>query len=102
VTDPSGAKVLIVDDDIRNIFALTSVPSVRRWMLFTPRTKGRYRYAYQDTRDRWRLMDIACPKWTALKPCAIRQIHKFRSAAGRCGTAKAMTGDRQRCIKPGV
>jgi CheY-like chemotaxis protein/two-component sensor histidine kinase len=106
VTDPrlEGKKVLIVDDDIRNIFALTSALE-RQQMQVVYAENGR------DGIDMLQktpgidgvLMDIMMPGMDGFEAMrAIRQIAKFKSVPIIAVTAKAMKGDRQKCIEAGA
>ena len=106
VTDPrlEGKKVLIVDDDIRNIFALTSALE-RQQMQVVYAENGR------DGIDMLEktpgidgvLMDIMMPGMDGFEAMrAIRQIGKFKSVPIIAVTAKAMKGDRQKCIEAGA
>ncbi|MBA3351808.1 MAG: response regulator, partial [Blastocatellia bacterium] len=106
VTDPrlEGKKVLIVDDDIRNIFALTSALE-RQQMQVVYAENGR------DGIDMLQktpgidgvLMDIMMPGMDGFEAMqAIRKIGKFRSVPIIAVTAKAMKGDRQKCIEAGA
>jgi CheY-like chemotaxis protein len=106
VTDPrlEGKKVLIVDDDIRNIFALTSALE-RHQMQVVYAENGR------DGIDMLQktpgvdgvLMDIMMPGMDGFEAMrAIRQIGKFKSVPIIAVTAKAMKGDRQKCIEAGA
>ncbi|PYT01276.1 MAG: hypothetical protein DMF63_00005, partial [Acidobacteria bacterium] len=106
VTDPrlEGKKVLIVDDDIRNIFALTSALE-RQQMDVVYAENGR------DGIDMLQktpgidgvLMDIMMPGMDGFEAMrAIRQISKFKSVPIIAVTAKAMKGDRQKCIEAGA
>jgi signal transduction histidine kinase/HAMP domain-containing protein/DNA-binding response OmpR family regulator len=106
LTDPrlEGKKVLVVDDDIRNIFALTSVLE-RQKMTVVYAENGR------DGIDLLRrtpgidgiLMDIMMPGMDGFEAMReIRQIAKFRSVPIIAVTAKAMKGDRQKCLEAGA
>jgi CheY-like chemotaxis protein len=106
LTDPrlEGKKVLVVDDDIRNIFALTSVLE-RQKMEVVYAENGR------DAIDLLKktagidgiLMDIMMPGMDGFEAMReIRQIAKFRSVPIVAVTAKAMKGDRQKCIEAGA
>jgi CheY-like chemotaxis protein len=97
-------KVLIVDDDIRNIFALTSVLE-RESMDVIPAETGR------DAIDILRrtpnidivLMDIMMPEMDGNDTMrAIRMIPEFQKLPIIAITAKAMKGDREKCIEAGA
>jgi CheY-like chemotaxis protein len=106
LTDPrlEGKNVLVVDDDIRNIFALTSILE-RQKMNVVYAENGR------DGIDLLRrtpgidgiLMDIMMPGMDGFEAMReIRQISKFRSVPIIAVTAKAMKGDRQKCLEAGA
>jgi CheY-like chemotaxis protein len=99
-----GKKVLVVDDDVRNIFALTSVLEQHNLnvvhaengragietLLRTPGVDGV-------------LMDIMMPEMDGYETMrAIRQIAEFRTLPIIAVTAKAMKGDRAKCIEAGA
>ncbi len=100
----AGKKVLIVDDDIRNIFALTSI--LERYDMVTVSAEtGRdainLLQAVEDVDIV--LMDIMMPEMDGLDTTrAIRQISKFRDLPIVAVTAKAMKGDREKCIEAGA
>ena len=99
-----GKKVLVVDDDIRNIFALTSVLE-RQNMEVVYAENGRDGI---DVLNRTPgisgvLMDIMMPGMDGFEAMReIRQIGKFRTVPIIAVTAKAMKGDRQKCIEAGA
>jgi signal transduction histidine kinase/DNA-binding response OmpR family regulator len=106
VTDPrlEGKKVLIVDDDIRNIFALTSALE-RQHMEVVYAENGRDGIdILQNTPGiDGVLMDIMMPGMDGFEAMqAIRKIGKFKSVPIIAVTAKAMKGDRQKCIEAGA
>jgi HAMP domain-containing protein/signal transduction histidine kinase/DNA-binding response OmpR family regulator len=100
----AGRKVLIVDDDIRNIFALTSVLE-RHQMVTLPAETGREALRLiEDAADLDAvLMDIMMPEMDGLDTTrAIRQNPRFRALPIIAVTAKAMKGDREKCIEAGA
>ncbi len=97
-------KVLIVDDDIRNIFALTSLLE-RHQMQVLYAENGRDGIAtLQNTPDiDIVLMDIMMPEMDGYETMrAIRNVSQFRSLPMIALTAKAMKGDRDKCIEAGA
>ncbi|HKQ48877.1 MAG TPA: HAMP domain-containing protein [Phycisphaerae bacterium] len=100
----SGKQVLIVDDDVRNIFALSSVLE-RRGMSVLTATTGREAIAMlHDTPDvAIVLMDIMMPEMDGYQTMqAIRQEPRFRRLPIVALTAKAMKGDREKCLEAGA
>jgi CheY-like chemotaxis protein len=100
----AGKKVLIVDDDIRNIFALTSVLE-RHSMVIVPAETGREAIRrLQEERDiDIVLMDIMMPEMDGMDTMrAIRQLPGFKNLPIIAVTAKAMKGDREKCIEAGA
>ena len=104
--DPSlaGRKVLIVDDDARNIFALTSM--LERWELVVLRAEngGLALDLLQRTPGvDLVLMDIMMPVMDGYETMrAIRAIERFRPLPIIALTAKAMKEDRMKCIEAGA
>jgi CheY-like chemotaxis protein len=99
-----GKRVLIVDDDIRNIFALSSVLEWRNMVIFSAET-GRDAIAILRKHPEIDivLMDIMMPEMDGLDTMrAIREMAQFRSLPMIAVTAKAMKGDRERCIEAGA
>ena len=97
-------KVLIVDDDIRNIFALTSV--LERYDIVTVSAEtGRdaINLLQASTDVDIVLMDIMMPEMDGIDTMrAIRQINRFKRLPIIAVTAKAMKGDRDKCIEAGA
>jgi CheY-like chemotaxis protein len=102
--DLVGKAVLLVDDDARNIFALSSVLE-RRGMRVLTATTGNEAIGLLDvTRDvSIVLMDIMMPEMDGYQ--TIQGI-RANSAFGRLPiialTAKAMKGDREKCLDAGA
>ncbi|MTW12053.1 response regulator [Pseudoduganella eburnea] len=100
----AGRKVLIVDDDLRNIFALSSLLE-RQQMLVSFAENGRdgIEVLERDPTIEIVLMDIMMPEMDGYDTMrAIRRIPKFRSLPIITLTAKAMKGDRDKCIAAGA
>jgi HAMP domain-containing protein/CheY-like chemotaxis protein/signal transduction histidine kinase len=105
-SDPAlvGKKILIVDDDVRNIFALTTALE-RRQMAVVNAEGGKVALALlKNTPDIHAvLMDIMMPEMDGYETTrAIRKIAKFKKLPVIALTAKAMKGDREKCIEAGA
>ncbi|HJP69698.1 MAG TPA: response regulator, partial [Sphingomicrobium sp.] len=100
----AGAKVLIVDDDIRNIFSLTSVlESHDVEVLYAERGKDGILILEQTPDVDVGLIDIMMPEMDGYE--TMREIRKRPQLADLpliAVTAKAMTGDRQKCLDAGA
>jgi CheY-like chemotaxis protein/signal transduction histidine kinase len=99
-----GKKVLVVDDDVRNIFALSSVLE-RRGMTVLMAGTGREAIAtIESTPDLGIvLMDIMMPEMDGYETMqVIRQNPLFRRLPIIALTAKAMKGDREKCLQAGA
>jgi HAMP domain-containing protein/CheY-like chemotaxis protein/signal transduction histidine kinase len=99
-----GKKVLVVDDDVRNIFALSSVIE-RRGMTVVTAGTGREAIAkLESTPDiAIVLMDIMMPEMDGYETMqVIRQNDSFRRLPIIALTAKAMKGDREKCLEAGA
>jgi CheY-like chemotaxis protein len=100
----AGKKVLIVDDDIRNIFAMTSLLEPYQMNLLSAETGRGAIEMLQTTPDiDVVLMDIMMPDMDGYDTMrSIRKLAKFRSLPIIALTAKAMKGDREKCIEAGA
>jgi len=99
-----GRKVLVVDDDARNIFALTSVLENHEVDVISA-TNGRQAIdIIQGTPDLVMvLMDIMMPEMDGYETMReIRKDPKFRTLPILALTAKAMKGDREKCLDAGA
>jgi CheY-like chemotaxis protein/signal transduction histidine kinase/HAMP domain-containing protein len=102
--DLIGRTVLLVDDDPRNIFALSSVLE-RRGMHVLTATTGREAIGLVDSTPDLAivLMDIMMPDMDGYKTMnLIRQNPHLRRLPIIALTAKAMKGDREKCLEAGA
>jgi CheY-like chemotaxis protein len=99
----AGRRVLIVDDDIRNIFALSSVLEDYGMDIRTA-DNGREAINIAQKGDLdVILMDIMMPEMDGLETMReIRKIQACKDLPIVAVTAKAMKGDRERCIEAGA
>jgi signal transduction histidine kinase/HAMP domain-containing protein/CheY-like chemotaxis protein len=97
-------KILIVDDDIRNIFAMTSLLERYEMHIFSAETGKIALEQLHATPDiEAVLMDIMMPGMDGYDTMrAIRQFARFRALPIIAVTAKAMKGDREKCIEAGA
>jgi len=100
----AGKKVLIVDDDVRNIFALSSVLERRRMQVLTAGTGREAIQMLETTPDiAIVLMDIMMPEMDGFETMqVIRQNPQCWRMPIIALTAKAMKGDREKCLEAGA
>ncbi|QHF38873.1 hybrid sensor histidine kinase/response regulator [Pseudomonas sp. S34] len=99
-----GKKALVVDDDVRNIFALTSVLESNK-MLVATAENGRtaIELLQQQPDTDIVLMDIMMPEMDGFETMRqIRTFKRFEALPMIALTAKAMMGDREKCIEAGA
>jgi CheY-like chemotaxis protein len=99
-----GRAVLLVDDDARNIFALSSVLERRGMRVYTASTGSEALSLMHEHDDiAIVLTDIMMPGMDGYQTMdAIRQIEKWRRLPIIALTAKAMKGDREKCLDAGA
>ncbi|TKA03270.1 HAMP domain-containing protein [Actinacidiphila oryziradicis] len=100
----SGEKVLIVDDDIRNVFALTSVLE-QHGLTVLYAENGREGIEVLEQHDDVQvvLMDVMMPEMDGYATTtAIRRMPQFAGLPIIALTAKAMKGDREKSLESGA
>ncbi|MEH2296978.1 HAMP domain-containing protein [Nostoc sp.] len=100
----TGKKALIVDDDMRNIFALTSMLECYQIQVLYAEN-GREGITLLETTPDIDvvLMDVMMPEMDGYETTRlIRQNEQFKSLPIIALTAKAMQGDREKCIEAGA
>jgi CheY-like chemotaxis protein len=102
--DFGGEKVLIVDDDIRNVFALTSVLEQHGLqVLYAENGREGIEVLEQHDDVTVVLMDIMMPEMDGYATtAAIRKMPQFAGLPIIALTAKAMKGDREKSIEAGA
>jgi len=99
-----GKKVLVVDDDIRNVFALTSALEQHGMqVLHAESGKEGIEMLKADPDIDLVLMDVMMPGLDGLDTIRIvRSLEGYRELPIIAVTAKAMVGDREKCIASGA
>ncbi|MGH9765766.1 MAG: response regulator, partial [Blastocatellia bacterium] len=100
----TGKKVLIVDDDVRNIFALSSaLESYDMEVVHAENGREGINLLHKTPDVDLVLMDIMMPEMDGYETMqAIRKIDEFESLPIIALTAKAMKADRDKCIEAGA
>jgi CheY-like chemotaxis protein len=99
-----GRRALVVDDDARNIFALTTVLENHEMEVLSA-TNGRQAIEIIQNEPDLSvvLMDIMMPEMDGYETLReIRKDPRFRSLPILALTAKAMKGDREKCLEAGA
>ena len=101
----TGKNVLVVDDDVRNLFALTTVFERYNMNVITAESGKEAINIINDDKQKidMVLMDIMMPEMDGYETTQkIRREHKNSTLPIIAVTAKAMKGDRQKCIEAGA
>jgi CheY-like chemotaxis protein len=100
----AGKKVLVVDDDIRNVFALTSALETHGMeVLHAESGKEGIDLLKRSADIDVVLMDVMMPGLDGIDTMRIvRQLDGYRELPIIAVTAKAMMGDREKCIEAGA
>ena len=100
----SGKKILVVDDDMRNVYVLSKILEEKTVRVVIGRTGKEGVEQLQGNPDiNLVIMDIMMPEMDGYT--AMREIRKDERFAGLpiiALTAKAMKGDREKCIEAGA
>jgi CheY-like chemotaxis protein len=100
----AGRRVLVVDDDIRNVFALTALLE-RYGVHVTTAESGREALRALDEHPDIEavLMDVMMPEMDGMETISqIRAQERYRRLPIIAVTAKAMAGDLERCLEGGA
>ena len=99
-----GKKVLVVDDDVRNIFALSSLLERRGMTVLTAGTGREAIAMLEATQDvAIVLMDTMMPEMDGYETMqVIRRKSRLQRLPIIAITAKAMKGDREKCLEAGA
>ena len=117
-TSPSGAEtsstpvslenraILVVDDDVRNIFALTSVLEAQGMkVLFSENGRDAIRQLGEHTEVEAVLMDVMMPEmdgYETTQRIRASERSEWKDLPIIALTAKAMAGDREKCLQAGA
>ncbi|GAX60784.1 GAF sensor hybrid histidine kinase [Candidatus Scalindua japonica] len=100
----AGKKILVVDDDMRNVFSIKKVLEDKDIKILIGKNGKEGLTCLNDNPDiHLVLMDIMMPEmngYTAIKE--IRKQERFKNLPVIALTAKAMKGDRAKCIEAGA
>jgi CheY-like chemotaxis protein len=95
--------VLIADDDVRNIFSLTKALEQHKMKVLTAMDGKEAISAAEDGKVDIVLMDMMMPEMDGFEAITrLRKMPRYRHLPIIAVTAKAMAGDREKCIQAGA
>jgi len=99
-----GKKILVIDDDMRNIFAITSALENKQMkIVFAQNGKDGIDVLKENSDVDLILMDIMMPEMNGYETIyAIREMTEYRKLPIIALTAKAMAHDKEKCIEVGA
>jgi len=99
-----GRKILVADDDMRNIFALSAVLEESGFRIEIATNGKEAIQKLEETEDiDLVLMDVMMPEMDGIEATRnIRQMNKWSNLPIIAVTAKAMQGDREQCLAAGA
>ncbi|MBL7542161.1 MAG: HAMP domain-containing protein, partial [Bdellovibrionaceae bacterium] len=102
--DFTGRKILVIDDDVRNVFALTSILKNRGIeVIYAENGRHGIEVLVDNPETELVLMDTMMPEMDGLAATQkIRKLEKFKDLPIISLTAKAMKGDREKCLAAGA
>lgn len=103
-TMPESKTILIVDDDSRNIFALSAVLKAKGFeVLSAPGMSDAFQQLNSHKNIRTILLDMMMPDMDGYQALEIlKKEERYRHLKVIAVTAQAMTGDRERCMSAGA
>ncbi|MES2651038.1 MAG: response regulator [Bacteroidota bacterium] len=102
--DIKPKKILIIDDDNRNIFALTAVLKAKKYACLSATSAKKGFNLIEDDNDiAVVLMDMMMPEMDGYQAMAkMRELPKLKEIPVIAVTAQAMVGDKERCLAAGA
>ncbi|MFJ8245920.1 ATP-binding protein [Peribacillus asahii] len=99
-----GKKILVIDDDMRNIFAITSALENKQMeIVFAQNGKDGMSVLKENSDVDVILMDIMMPEMDGYETIyAIRKMPEYKKLPIIALTAKAMAHDKEKCIEAGA
>ncbi|RID85473.1 response regulator [Peribacillus asahii] len=99
-----GKKILVIDDDMRNIFAITSALENKQMeIVFAQNGKDGMSVLKENSDVDLILMDIMMPEMDGYETIyAIREMTEYKKLPIIALTAKAMAHDKEKCIEAGA